>query len=183
MSYRSEKDKALYIQNRTKTDGTIIVNNAYEAGNSFGLVYDHLKTINVYGEINIEVSKEFQLSGSINYSNYTTDIELEAWNLPEIKAIVSAEYRMKKWFVGTQIFFNGNTKDYVISYSDLPENGIVNTNKSYLDLNFNGGYTISDRLSVFTKLNNVIGENYQRFTNYPVQSFQVLGGVIYKFDL
>ena len=183
VNYRSEKDKALYIQNQTNTDGTIIVNNAYEAGNSFGVIYDHIKTINVYGEINFEVSKEFQLAASIDYSNYSTDIELEAWNLPEIKAMISAEYRVKKWFAGTQMFFNGNTKDYVISFNDNPENGVIVTNKSYLDLNFNGGYTISNRLSVFAKINNAIGDSYQRFVNYPVQSFQVLGGVIYKFDL
>ena len=183
MNYRSEKDKALYIQNQTQTDGTNIINNAYEAGNSFEVVYDLLKTFNVYGEINFEVSKEFQLAASADYSNYTTDIQLEAWNLPEIKAMISAEYRVKKWFAGTQMFFNGNTKDYVISFGDTPEDGVIVTNKSYLDLNFDGGYTISDRLSVFAKINNAIGDNYERFVNYPVQSFQILGGVIYKFDL
>ena len=182
-SYQSEKDKALYIQNQTQTDGTIIVNNAYEAGNSFGVVYDHLKTINIYGELNFEISKAFQITANANYSNYTNNVQLEAWNLPEIKAFISAEYRIKNWFVGTKIFFNGKTKDYVIPFGESPDNGVIIKNKSYLDLNFNGGYTFSNRLSVFAKINNAIGNNYQRFVNYPMQSFQVLGGVLYKFDI
>jgi len=183
VSYRSEKDKALFVQNQTQTDGTLIVNNAYEAGNSFGVVYDHIKTIDVYGEINVEISKEFQFAAIINYANYNTTSQLEAWNLPEIKAIISAEYRTNKWFAGTEIFFNGNTKDYVIPFGEVYENGTIITNKSYVDLNFNGGYIFNDRLSVFAKINNAIGDNYHRFVNYPVQSFQILGGVIYKFDL
>ena len=173
----------MFIQNQTQTNGTIVVNNAYEAGNSFGVVYDNIKTINFYGELNVEISKEFQVSGSFDYSNYNTDTQLEAWNLPEIKAVISAEYRVQNWFAGTQLFFNGSTKDFVIPYGELPENGAIVTNKSYIDLNFNGGYNFTDRLSVFAKVNNAIGDNYKRFVNYPVQSIQVLGGVIYKFNL
>lgn len=35
VSHTNEKNKPLFIQNQTKTDGTILVSNAYEAGNSF----------------------------------------------------------------------------------------------------------------------------------------------------
>lgn len=183
VSYQSEKDKALYIQNQTQTNGISLVNKAYQAGNSFGVVYDDVETINVHGEINFEITKEFQLAGSVDYSNYSINTQLHAWNLPEIKAIISADYRENKWYLGTQLFFNSNTKDFVIPYGDIPENGAVVTNNSFVDLNFNAGYIFTDRWSVFAKINNAIGESYNRFVNYPVQSFQVLGGVTYKFDL
>lgn len=182
-SYKSEKDKAMFLNNQTQTDGTILVKKSYQAGNSFGVVYDDVETINVYGEINFEVSKEFQLVGSLDYSNYNSTVQQEVWNLPEIKASISADYRTNKWYAGTQIFFNGNTKDIVIPFGELPESGAIVTNNSYVDLNFNGGYIFTDRWSVFGKINNAIGESYNRFVNYPVQSFQVLGGVTYKFDL
>jgi len=123
------------------------------------------------------------LAGSVDYSNYSINTQLHAWNLPEIKALISADYRENKWYLGTQLFFNSNTKDFVIPYGDIPENGAVVTNNSFVDLNFNAGYIFTDRWSVFAKINNAIGESYNRFVNYPVQSFQVLGGVTYKFDL
>jgi hypothetical protein len=182
-SYSSEKDKALFIQNQTLTNGTIVVNNAYEAGNSFEIVYDDIKSLNIYGEISLDISKEFQLEGSVTYTNYSTTNQLEAWNLPEIKANITANYRTKTWYAGAKLFFNGNTKDYVIPFGNLPQNGSIVTNNSYIDLNFNGGYIFTDRLSVFAKINNVVGDSYQRFVNYPVQSIQFLGGVMYKFDL
>jgi len=183
VSYKSQKNQALFIQNKTKTDGTIIVENSYEAGNSFNVVYDDLKTINMHGEINVEISKEFNFDAGIGYSNYVTTNELEAWNLPDLIGFINAEYKAKNWFVGTKIYFNGSTKDFVIPSGEIEENGSIVKNKSYVDLNFDGGYIISNQLSVFGKINNAIGESYHRFVNYPVQSTQFLAGITYKFDL
>ena len=59
----------------------------------------------------------------------------------------------------------------------------VKTLKSYIDLNFNGGYAFSDRLTAFAKLNNVLSTNYNSYNHFEVQGFQVLTGVIYKFNL
>jgi outer membrane cobalamin receptor len=53
---------------------------------------------------------------------------------------------------------------------------------SYVDLNLKGGYVFTDRLTAFTKINNVLSTNYQPFHNYDVQGIQVLAGIIYKFD-
>lgn len=183
VNYSSEKDKALYVQNQIQTNGAINVEKAYQAGNSFQIVYDHLKTINAFGEINVDISKEFYLAFGVDYSNYTTTNELETWNLPEIQASISGEYKAKNWYAGTKIFFRGTTKDYVIAYGESPENGLTVTNNSYIDLNFNGGYIFNNRLSVFGKVNNAVSESYQRFVNYPVQSIQFLAGITYKFDI
>lgn len=183
VNYSSEKDKALFIQNQIQTNGSIRLEKAYQAGNSFQVVYDHINTINAFAEINVDVTKELNFSFGIDYSNYTTTNELEAWNLPEIQASITGEYKAKNWYVGTKIFFRGATKDYVIAYGDIPENGSIITNDSYIDLNFNGGYIFNNRLSVFGKINNAVSESYQRFVNYPVQSIQFLAGITYKFDI
>ncbi|MFA5296849.1 MAG: TonB-dependent receptor [Lutibacter sp.] len=183
VSHTYEKDKPLFIQNQTKTDGTILVEKAYEAENSFGVVYDDIKTLGFYGEISIDASKEFDFTGTVNYSNYTMDSQLEAWNLPTITATISADYQNKNWFAGAKLFYNGETDDFVIPYGLLPENGHIVTNDSYIDLNLNGGYNFSDRLTAFAKINNALGEKYHRFLNYQVQTLQILGGITYKFDL
>ena len=53
-----------------------------------------------------------------------------------------------------------------------------------LDLNFRYYFI---HLVVFLnfiklELNNVLNTNYQRFANFDLQGFQVLGGITYKFD-
>ncbi|HEY9168567.1 MAG TPA: TonB-dependent receptor [Lutibacter sp.] len=183
VSHTSEKNKPFFIQNQTKTDGIIVVEKAYEAGNSFGLVYDDVKTLGFFGEITIDASKEFNFSGSVNYAHHTLNTQLEAWNTPIITAIISADYQNKDWFAGAKLFYNGETEDFVIPYGLTSENGKIVTNDSYIDLNLNGGYIFSDRLTVFAKINNALGEKYHRFLNYQVQSLQILAGLTYKFDL
>ncbi len=183
VSHTYEKNKPLFIQNQTKTDGITTIEKAYEAGNSFNVIYDNIKTLGLFGEITIDASDEFDFSASINYSNFTTETQLEAWNLPAIKATISADYQNKNWFAGAKLFYNGSTKDYVIAYNDLPENSVIIENKSYMDLNLNGGYIFSDRLTAFAKINNALGEKYHTFVNYQVQTLQILAGITYKFDL
>ena len=183
VSHTNENDKPLFIQNQTKTDGTINVTNAYEAGNSFGVVYDNVKTLGVFGEITINASKEFNFTATANYANYTTDNELEAWNLPELSATISADYQNKSWFAGAKLFYNGQTKDYTVAYGQPSTAGIIIENDSYMDLNLNGGYIFSDRLTAFAKINNALGKKYEPFVNYQVQTLQILAGITYKFDL
>ena len=54
---------------------------------------------------------------------------------------------------------------------------------NYVDLNFNGGYKFTDKLTAFAKVNNVFSSNYQKYTNFKVQGLQVFAGLTYKFDL
>ena len=180
VSHSTDKNKPLFIQNRILTNGTDPIEQAFKLGNSFGVVYDDIKTLGIKAEITIEASKAFTFSGTVNYNNYTTTNEFEAWNLPDITATVSGNYQRKNWFAGTKIFYNGKTKDYIIPFSGNPE---IIENNSYLDLNLNGGYIFSERLTAFAKINNAFGNNYHRYVNYQVQSIQILGGITYKFDL
>jgi outer membrane receptor protein involved in Fe transport len=98
-------------------------------------------------------------------------------------ATISADYQNKNWFAGAKLFYNGETEDFVIPYGFTSENGNIITNESYMDLNLNGGYNFSDRLTAFAKINNALGEKYHRFLNYRVQTLQMLAGLTYKFDL
>lgn len=178
-SYQSEKDKTLMINNPTKTDGTIIPTMSYEAGNSFSVVYDDVETLTVSAEINIDVSKEFSFGGIVEFNNYTTTNQDEAWNLPTISSTLFAKYNTKKWYLGSDLYFVGERKDFIIPFANVGE---IKTLSSYVDLNFNGGYMFTDRLTAFAKINNVLSTNYERYTNFEVQGIQALAGIIYKFD-
>ena len=58
----------------------------------------------------------------------------------------------------------------------------IQTLKSFVDINLNGGYHFNNKFSTFLKLNNILNTHYQRFANFDTQGFQVLGGMSYKFD-
>lgn len=183
INHTNETNKALFTQNQTLTDGMLLVDHAFQAGNSFGVIYDDVKTLGFYGELTIDASKEFNFGATFNYSKYDLETELEAWNLPEIEASITADYQNNSWFAGAKLFHKGATKDFVVGYGVLPTSGSIIENESFIDLNINGGYIFSDRLTAFAKVNNALGKKYHTFVNYQVQTLQILAGITYKFDL
>lgn len=180
-AYGSEKDKALYRLNPSKTNGIIAVEKGYEAANSFQVVYDDVNTIRVDGEIIFDLTKDFKFGGNIEFNSYNLDTEAEAWNLPMIKSTLIAKYTRKKWNAGVEMFFASDRKDRLII--EDPFSVLAVTNKSYFDININGIYNLNDKISLFVNLNNVLNSNYQEYTNFKVQGFQVFGGVKFKFDM
>lgn len=80
------------------------------------------------------------------------------------------------------MFFVSNRKD--VTYGGTYPSAIngIQTLKSFVDLNINGGYHFNDKFTAFIKMKNVLNSEYQRFSNFNVQGFQVLGGISYKFD-
>lgn len=185
-SYKSEEDRPLFIRNNSKSDGTFdsfaIPFLGYEYGNSFGVIYDDITTLSIFGELEIDISKRLIIGGNIQYNKYTTLNQVRAWNLPEIEGAVFGKYKNDKWYATANIFFVGERLDLLYSGTFPSTISAIDTLDSFVDVNLNGGYHFNDMLSVFLKLNNILNNDYQRFANFNVQGFQVLGGVTYKFD-
>ena len=173
-SYQNEKNKPLFISNPSLTNGIIQTLYGYQNGNSFGLIYDNIKTVSIEAELTVDASKEFEFSGELEFNNYTTTTQEEAWNLPTIRSTLALDYHNQKWVGGANLFFTGKRFDFV--------NGQSSELDSFVDLNLNGGYVFTDRLTAFAKANNVLSTNYERFTNFDTQGIQILLGITYKFD-
>ena len=177
-NYTSEKNKALYINNDIST-----TSEPYTYGNSFGLVYDDVTTFSVAGELNVDINRNFTLGIKGEYFSYDVTNQMEAWNLPDLTASVFLDYQItNQWFAGANLFYVGERKDqFNIPNLISPNTGIV-TLDSYFDANAHVGYHINDRFSVFAKANNIVGEEYTKWQNTPVQGIQFLAGATYKFD-
>ncbi len=186
-SFKNEQDKPLFIKNNSKSDGISSSSNGillrgYEYGNSFGIVYDDVKTASIFAELNYEFNKRINFETHIQFDNYTTTNQNEAWNLPTFQANVIAKYKHEKWYSTATLLFVGDRKDVV--YTDIFPSTITTTQTipSFVDINLNGGYHFNDKFTAFLKINNILNTNYQRFANFEVQGFQILGGLTYKFD-
>ncbi|WP_420574547.1 TonB-dependent receptor [Kordia sp.] len=181
-SYMSEKGKALFKVNPFSPSS--ISENGYTYGNSFGVAYDDVTTIGVFGEINVDITSNFKFGAKAEYFNYSTDQQEEAWNLPELEASIFADYQItENWFAGANIFFIGERKDQIINPGGIiVPMPVTVTLDSFIDVNAHVGYRFNDRLSAFVKANNIANQDYQRWVNFPVQQFQIMGGATYKFD-
>jgi outer membrane receptor protein involved in Fe transport len=180
-SYVNERNKALLKSNDYNETNT---NENYAFGNSLQVVYDDTKTISFYGELKADISEDVTFGLDGTFSSYTNKFQAEAWNLPAIELNAKVDCNItEKWYAGAKVFFVGERKDqklntnivYVVAPSPI-------TLDSYFDVNAHLGFKYSDRLTAFLRANNIANQAYQKWLNYPVQGFQVVLGVNYKFD-
>jgi hypothetical protein len=180
-SVQNEKNKPLFKSNPFNMFATNT--ESYQFGNSFGVVYDNIKTVGLFGELKADFSIFFSIGLNGTYSQFFGTFQDEAWNLPSIKLGSNINVNItKKWFAGANVFYVGERKEFkLIAFEPAYIEGIQ-TLKSYFDANFNIGYNHSERLTGFLKFNNIANQSYQKWLNYPVQGLQVLLGASYKFD-
>ena len=178
-SYLNEKDKALFKAN----DYTeVITNEDYAFGNSFGVVYEDIRTLRFYAELKADFSQNVTFGINGTFNSYNTDNVVEAWNLPTMKLSSTLDVTItKQWYAGLNVFYVGERKDMQTNTSLAIDTTPI-TLKSYFDANAHVGYKFSERLTFFLKANNIGNQAYQKWLNYPVQGFQILGGANYKFD-
>lgn len=182
-SYIAENNKPMFRLN--SVNGTANPSAGYAYGNSFDVVYDDVKTIAVFGELNIDINRNFTLGVNAEVFDYNTDTQQEAWNLPVLKGSLFADYQINDhWFLGANIFYTGERKDYFSASEPVPvpEPQVI-TLDDYIDANAHLGYRFNNQLTAFVKANNIANNDYARWSFYNVMGFQIMAGVTYKFDL
>lgn len=184
-SYTAENRKPLFMLNPENTHRDD--KKGYYYGNSFQVFYDDVKTLGLFGELNIDINRNFSLGINAEVYDYDTETDNPAWNLPDLTGSLFLDYQIgEKWFMGANLFYVGEREDLytIASPGTLLEDFTMTpiTLKSYFDANAHVGYRINNQLSVFVRANNIANQNYMRWNNYRVQGFQVLAGATYKFD-
>src|SRR5690606_3442069 len=183
-SYTAENKRPLYFLNPINLRGD---EQSYFYGNSFQVFYDDIKTLGVFGELNLDINRNFSLGVNAEFYDYDIETDNPAWNLPSVKGSLFMDYQIdEKWFMGANLFYVGERDDLVSQAVEnaepfeFPSTRV--TLDGFFDANAHLGHRFSPQLSVFIKASNMAGSHYQRWANFRVQGFQALGGLSYKFD-
>lgn len=184
-SYLAENRRPLFKlnpQNDFRND-----ERGYYFGNSFEVFYDDIKTLGIFGELHVDVNRNFSFGVNAEVYDYNTETGNPAWNLPNLKGSVFMDYQIgEQWFMGANLFYIGEREDFSstvvqnVQPSDFP--ATIITLDPYFDANAHLGYRLNDQLSIFARASNIANNQYERWANFGVQGLQVLGGVTYKFD-
>ncbi|MEL6484231.1 MAG: TonB-dependent receptor, partial [Bacteroidota bacterium] len=185
-SYAAENRRPLFLLNPENTLRTD--DNGYFLGNSFQVFYDDIKTLGFFGELNLDINRNFTLGMNIEFYNYDTETDNPAWNLPNIKGYLFMDYQIdENWFFGGNLFYVGEREDLEAQAianatpSEFP--ATIISLDSFFDANLQAGYRFNEQLTIFVKASNLANNDYQRWANFRVQGFQALAGVSYKFDM
>jgi outer membrane receptor protein involved in Fe transport len=184
-SYRAENILPLFLLN---PQNEFRPEEGYAFGNSFRLFYDDVRTLGLFAELQLAVNRNFSLGLNATVNDYDTETDNPAWNLPSLEATLFLDYQIgTQWSFGASLFYVGEREDLsTIAVQDtLPEDfpASIVTLDGFFDANIRVGYHLNDQLSIFARASNLANNQYQRWANFRVQGFQVMGGVSYKFDL
>ena len=181
-SYGKEENKPLFRINPVISNQP---DRPYAYGNSFDVRYDDVNTLSLFGELKVEISDSFTLGVNGEYFSYSMTNEAEPWNLPEFRANLFSNFDItEQIYGGVSLFYVGKRTDLFTGAGSIFGDGMVEqrTLDSYLDANIHVGYRVNDRLNIFAKGSNLVGENYEKWLNFPVLGIQGLLGATYKFD-
>lgn len=153
--------------------GALTVNNA----SSFNILYEsQLQGLRLHGEIGYTDQEKLTFSSAINYTQYTNQQLYEKpWGLLPLELTGSVRYRITKELqLKSDIFF-----------WDGPQyrSPTFQTQKSdpAMDLNAGAEFTVLPKLNLWIQFNNLLNDKYERWNQYEVLGFNVLGGVVYSF--
>ena len=153
-------------------------NNTVPDTTKFFVLYDGgiTSVATVSGQLSYVQKDKFRSTLKLNFFNYSLDRLEAAWGRPRTTATWTNSYTLdKKLFVTADLYFYEGiqNKNFV--------SGAVYTLKPIYDANVKIDYFLGKQIAAFVSLNNIIGQNYQRYLYYPTQGLNFLGGISYSF--
>lgn len=173
-SFARVQNMALYV-----TDTLSPYNNQFE------IRYDTLNRAVLKGSICYQQNEKLKIEGLAAYRTYMLLNNSFAWQMPLLELRLRGKYNLfDKLITQMDFAFYGGRRALVYeedANTTVVNNQITTKLSDIYDINLSVEYLYSKRISAFIQFNNITAQNYQRWINYPVQAFQAMGGVTFKF--
>ena len=154
----------------------LFVNN-YLDGRSFNILFDpKIQSLRIHGELGYHIQEKFSFIGALNLNEYTNlAIYDKAFGLIPMELTGTLKWKISKDLqVKADAFFRDGT-----TY----QNKLLQSQKlnPAADINLGAEFSVMPRLNLWIQMNNLLNNKYQRWNQYEVLGFNVLGGVVYSF--
>ena len=145
-------------------------------GKNFQVVYEEkLDAFNLHGELSYIDGEDFNVTAALTLSNYKTSSQYRAWGLLPLEFTTSMRWQIMKdlWLKADLWAFEGAYWRYL--------NQAVSSGSGGFDVNAGLEFRITKQLNLWLQMNNLFNDKYQRWNQYSVYGFNILGGVIFNF--
>ena len=178
--------KADVFSNSVKNLPLFVSNfNASGIDNKFAVIYDggNAKITGFNGELDFRASQDFDLFGRVEFRNYSLATEAKPWNMPSFKLTAGTVIHItKKLSINGTLLYRGNTYDRVLTSAPFSPPALTTVSiKGFADLNGGVEYNVTDRISIFGQVNNILNTTNQVWLYYPNYGFNIFGGVGFHF--
>lgn len=154
----------------------LFLNNTSD-GKTFTVVYEpEMKAVRLHGELAYTEQEKFSFSAGATLTQYNSlTVNSKAWGLLPMEANGSLKWKLMKdlQLKAEAFLWDGNPyRDKTIQSGKTD---------AVADLNLGAEFTVMPKLNLWLQMNNLLNTQYQRWNQYTVLGFNVLGGVVYSF--
>ena len=155
----------------------LFVNDQFD-GKTFLVTYEpRIDILQMHGEVAYTVGEEFSAKGGVTFNSFTRlKVEPKAWGMFPREINLSLRWRLLKdlWLTSDLWSWDGpqfREKD------GSPEKG-----DAAFDLNAGAEFRITKNFNLWIQMNNIFNNKYERWNQYQVFGFNILGGITYSFN-
>lgn len=136
-----------------------------------------LKVIRIHGELGYTIQEKFSLLAGVTFNQFSDQqVYDKPYGLLPLELTGTLRWQvLKELALKSDLFFWDGT-----NYRS--RNGDSFKQKAAFDVNAGIEYSITPRLSAWLQFNNIFNSQYERWNNYQVLGFNVLGGIVYSFS-
>ncbi len=147
-------------------------------GKSFLILQEEkLNAFQMHGEVGVVQAEDFSLTAKFNWLLFSKQkTYIKPWGVIPRELDASLRWKILKdlWFKSDLFFFEG---------AKFPDrSGISQIERSPVDLNAGLEFRITKRFNLWVQANNIFNNTYQRWNQYEVYGFNLLGGVTFNFS-
>jgi hypothetical protein len=145
-------------------------------GKNFRVVYEErLDAFSVHGELTYLEGEDFNVTAALTLTNYKTNSQYRAWGMLPLEFTTTMRWQIMKdlWLKADLWAFEGAYWRYI--------NKAVSSGNGGFDVNAGLEFRITKQLNLWLQMNNLFNDKYQRWNQYTVYGFNILGGVIFNF--
>ncbi len=153
-------------------------NNSIPDTTKFFILYDGgvSRVLTISAQLAYAQKDKFRSSLRGDFFRYGLERLDEAWGRPRVAATWTNSYVLnKKLFITADLYFYEGIKNKNFT------SNLTYTLKPIYDANVKIDYFLGKQVSAFVALNNIFGQQYQRYLYYQVQGLNFLGGISYSF--
>jgi hypothetical protein len=170
LGFNTFKNMPLFVNDTLAVSGS--------GGKQFDVLYESsLETLQVHGELSYIQGEQFSATASLNYTQFhKLHTEPKAWGLLPLELNANLKWQaFKDFWAKVDLFAFDGAKYRATSGEDFKGDGAF-------DLNAGVEFRITRQLNLWVQMNNLFNKKYERWHQYPVYGFNILGGIVFSFS-
>jgi hypothetical protein len=146
-------------------------------GKQFDVLYEtSMETLQVHGELSYIQGEQFTATASLNYTQFhKLQTQAKAWGMLPLELNANLKWQaFKDFWAKVDLFAFDGAKYRTPDGNDFKGDGAF-------DLNAGVEFRITRQLNLWVQMNNLFNKKYERWHQYPVYGFNILGGIVFSF--